>query len=120
MSRVHILVVDDTADARDSIADVLEMAGYAVRKAENGRVALGMMIEEQPALVLLDLMMPVMNGWEFLDAVRMNENLRSIPVVVVSAALTMPEGVPLLRKPVELDQLLRVVRDRSGITPDAN
>jgi CheY-like chemotaxis protein len=104
-----ILVVDDNPDARETLAEVLGIAGYAVRQAENGRVALDMAAEKRPALMLLDLMMPVMSGWDVLETLRNDPSLRDIPVVVVSAATSPPAGLPVLTKPVSVDNLLDAV-----------
>jgi CheY-like chemotaxis protein len=117
MSREDILIVDDNPDARETLAIVLELAGYTVRQAENGKVALQMAVQGRPALILLDLMMPVMSGWELLDALRGDPSLRAVPVVIVSAATSAPSGVPVLRKPVSVDQLLDTVCNSMGPSP---
>jgi CheY-like chemotaxis protein len=100
-----VLVVDDDRDMRDTIAAVLESEGYDVRCAENGAQALAAMHGPKPAAVVLDLSMPVMSGWELLEAVRAEDELSSIPVVVFSA-MRAPEGVPHLNKPVSPDELV--------------
>ncbi len=111
MSGQYILVVDDNEDLRNTLADVLELAGYRVRTAENGRTGLQLASEDPPALILLDLMMPVMSGWEMYDAMMQDPELRSVPVVVISAA---PEprlpGVLHFSKPIEISNLLEAVR----------
>ncbi len=111
MSGQYILVVDDNEDIRSTLADVLEVAGYRVRTAENGRIGLQLVAEEPPALILLDLMMPVMSGWEMYDAMMDDPKLRGVPVVVISAA---PEprlpGVLHFSKPIAVSELLEVVR----------
>ena len=80
-----VLVVEDDADTRAILARVLEKEGWKVAQAENGRVGLEQMNTSQPALILLDLMMPEMDGFEFVRQVRRNEAWRSIPIVVVTA-----------------------------------
>src|SRR5262245_22552685 len=81
-----ILVVEDDADTRESLRAVLEVARYDVRTASNGREALEVLARiEAPGLILLDLMMPVMSGFEFLAARREDAALERIPVVIVSA-----------------------------------
>ncbi len=108
----HILVVDDNVDVRESLAEVLELAGYSVETAENGRVALDMLVAEPAALVLLDLMMPVMDGWQVVEAMRGDRELAGVPVVIVSASTTPPpEGLPVLRKPAPVEELLTLVRE---------
>ena len=116
MSGPHILVVDDNADARETLADILMIAGYVVSQAENGKVALEIAAERRPALMLLDLMMPVMSGWEVVAAMRGEASLQSVPVVIVSAATSPPRDLPVLRKPVGVDELLDTVR-RSVAAP---
>ncbi len=119
MAARDILVVDDNADARETLAEVLQIAGYRVRTAENGREALDKAAALRPGLILLDLMMPVMDGWEVVGALRADASLASVPVVIVSAATSpAPEGIPRLRKPASLDELLELVRHRwNGATP---
>jgi CheY-like chemotaxis protein len=100
-----VLVVDDDRDVRDIVATVLESEGYAVRCAENGAQALAIMHGPKPNAIVLDLMMPVMSGWELLEAVRMDGDLASIPIVVLSA-VRAPSGVAHLTKPVSVDELV--------------
>jgi len=80
-----VLVVEDNAETREMMRRTLEKEGWAVTEAENGRVGLAQVAENPPALILLDLMMPEMDGFEFVSELRQNENWRSIPVVVVTA-----------------------------------
>ncbi len=80
-----VLVVEDDEHTRMLYARTLEKAGWTVLQAENGRVALERMADARPALVLLDLMMPEMDGFEFLDVLRQDDGRRDIPVVVITA-----------------------------------
>jgi PAS domain S-box-containing protein len=80
-----VLVVEDDADLREMMRRTLENGGWAVIEAANGRVALERLIEQRPELILLDLMMPEMDGFQFLEEVRKHEEWRSIPIVVVTA-----------------------------------
>jgi len=80
-----VLVVEDDRATRLITRNILEKEGWAVREAENGRVALERMAEERPSLILLDLMMPEMDGFEFADQVRRHPEWRAIPIVVVTA-----------------------------------
>jgi CheY-like chemotaxis protein len=113
----YILVVDDDASIRDVVQAVLEDEGYTVRSAAHGRDALQLLRSGTgvPQLILLDLMMPVMNGWEFRAAQQADLTLAAVPVVVLSAdrdvALKAAElRVPaFLTKPVSLIALLDVV-----------
>lgn len=81
----YILVVDDDADHRELLADSLSAMGYSVEQAENGRLALDRLEEQLPALLLLDLKMPVMSGWAVLEALRQMPRASGIPVLVISA-----------------------------------
>jgi GAF domain-containing protein/DNA-binding response OmpR family regulator len=80
-----VLVVDDDAEVRQLLRRMLESEGFAVVEAENGRVALERLRGESPSLILLDLMMPEMDGFEFLAELRRHEDWRAIPVVVITA-----------------------------------
>ncbi|HLF27159.1 MAG TPA: GAF domain-containing protein [Anaerolineae bacterium] len=80
-----ILIVDDDPAIREVLRRMLEHEGWAVNEAENGRIGLERMVEQRPDLILLDLMMPEMDGFEFVAALRRREDWRSIPVVVVTA-----------------------------------
>src|SRR5262245_2049838 len=114
-----ILIVEDDPDIRESFRDVLEDDGYTVETARNGREGLDKLGSAQaPCLILLDLLMPVMNGIEFLAALSRSGNIASPPVVIVSAHNHLKEktegAVAFLKKPVELDTLLRTVRQYCG------
>ena len=106
-----VLVVDDNDDIREMEAQALETDGYRVSTAPNGRVALELAHARRPNLILLDLMMPVMTGWEFLGALREVPALASVPVVVVTALDdAYPEGaVAFVRKPFFIETLLATV-----------
>ena len=80
-----VLVVEDDPETREILRRLLEKEGCQVIAAENGRVALERLAESQPMLILLDLMMPEMDGFQFVDRVRQHENWRTIPIVVVTA-----------------------------------
>jgi CheY-like chemotaxis protein len=112
----RILVIDDDEDIREAFRDVLTEDGYRVDLAENGREALAFMRRRgRPDLVLLDLMMPVMNGWEFLHEKSRDDDLNAVPVLVVSA--NPPDSLPedhirgVMRKPVQLEQLRSAVAE---------
>ncbi len=109
-----ILVVEDDVDIRECYQSLLEREGYRVTTAQNGQEALDVLSREHPALILLDLMMPVMSGPEFLEAMREDESSTDIPVVIVSAYGELADATAgvagFLRKPVELAALLGAVR----------
>jgi CheY-like chemotaxis protein len=107
-----VLVVEDDEDLRDSIRDLLEDKGYVVVTAGDGQEALDALARIQHlCLVLLDLLMPRMDGWDFFDALRARPNLADVPVVVHSSAPSRaPEGVTrVLAKPLQPERLLSVV-----------
>ena len=115
----RILVVEDDTDLRQSICSVLSDAGYTSWPAENGEVALERAREERPCVILLDLMMPIMNGWEFRSEQLRDPDLSSIPVVIMTAdgraadkARTL--HADYLRKPIHLDALLDLVNEYCG------
>jgi CheY-like chemotaxis protein len=112
----EILLVEDDPDISDMMALYLESEGYEVAAAANGQEALNYLEHSgRPSLILLDLMMPVMNGWEFRERQRQTPGLSQIPVVLLSADSKVPEeaarlGVEsYLRKPVEFENLLKVI-----------
>ncbi len=117
-----ILVVDDEADSRDLLRHMLEELGCRVVTARDGVEGLDVARREAPDLITLDLMMPRMNGWEMLRALRDDPEIREVPVVIVSLLAEDGSGqvlgaVDLLQKPVDRDALSRAVRrnlTRSG------
>ncbi len=108
-----ILVVEDDEDIRNAIIEVLEAEGYDTEYAGNGKEALDKITSMgKPCLVLLDMMMPIMNGRQFLDEVMKDAKLAPLPVLIVSAIADKvnPEGsVGILKKPIDLDVILKVV-----------
>jgi CheY-like chemotaxis protein len=108
-----IIVVEDDEGIRETMAALLEDEGFRVLQAENGREGLTMLREAGGAvLVLLDLWMPIMNGWQMMEALRADPALRCVPVVVISAAgeVPPPDGAKaFLKKPVRLETLLEAV-----------
>jgi CheY-like chemotaxis protein len=108
-----IVLVEDDDGIRETMAALLEDEGYVVAQAANGEEGIERIRDAvDPCLVLLDLWMPVMNGWQLLEALRADDGLRRAPVVVISAAgdLPAPEGAAaFLRKPIRLETLLETV-----------
>jgi CheY-like chemotaxis protein len=111
-----ILVVDDNPDAREVLCTVLELEGYRAIAVEGGVEALELLAHiAPPALILLDFMMPRMDGLEVVAALQTNASLASIPVVFVSASPEIAaSGARYLRKPVLHEDLLRVVQEFCG------
>jgi CheY-like chemotaxis protein len=103
-----ILVVDDDYDIREVIADVLTHGGYRVSAASNGKVALEETRANRPDLIVLDLMMPVMNGWQFMEARRADPGIAGIPVVVITAFRNahVEGAAELIQKPFDFETLL--------------
>jgi two-component system, chemotaxis family, chemotaxis protein CheY len=85
----EVLVVDDERSMRELLSDVLEAEGYAVQVAENGQRALEILASSRPDVVVLDLMMPVLDGWAFMERYRDIAGVE-IPIIGVSAVLTPP------------------------------
>jgi len=110
-----VLVVDDDEAIRESLREVLEDEGYEARTAANGLEALEALRGTElsrPTLMLLDLMMPVMNGWQVLEAISHDPELRRIPVILVTAAgdITIPTSATVcIPKPIDLERLLNVI-----------
>lgn len=112
----HVLVVEDNPDLRDVTTQLLEMAGCRVTSAENGLQALQRLREMEclPRLILLDLFMPVMDGWTFLRELQKDEKLAALPVIVMSAAADSARSsldvTECLTKPVSYQQLTTTVK----------
>jgi len=109
-----VLLVEDNDDVRDMMAVALQIAGNRVLTARNGREALHLLHElPRPCLIILDLMMPVMNGWELKAALVGDPSLSDIPTIVVSAlsdeAMARTGATEYLPKPVDIDRLIEVV-----------
>jgi CheY-like chemotaxis protein len=116
-----VLLVEDDRDIREAVSAVLEAEGYVVLTAENGCEALKVLERGRPCVVLLDLMMPVMDGWGFMNEVKKTRGLDDLPVVVVSAYSELKaEGVRrVLKKPLDVNQLLLAVADYCCCPPKA-
>ena len=111
----RLLIVDDELAIIEALQDILSVEGYDVATAFNGAEGLHRMAEAKPDLVLLDLMMPVMDGREMLRRMREDSGLRDIPVVVMSAGRISDEerrsSARFLAKPFELDVLLDTIAE---------
>jgi CheY-like chemotaxis protein len=112
----RILVVDDDHMVRDSVGRVLEEEGYAVSFAEDGSDALDKVCQDPPDAILLDVMMPGMNGRQFLKALRDDLGVDDIPVVVMTAVQGIDAhrayalgASDLVEKPFDVDELLNKV-----------
>jgi DNA-binding response OmpR family regulator len=110
-----ILIVEDDADLRDMMAQLLTLEGFHTETAANGRDALEYLLRgDPPNLILLDLMMPVMDGWEFRRRQCADPMWAQVPVVVLSALdqsrAAGLDGTAFLKKPLDFDRLLELVR----------
>ncbi len=113
----HILVVDDLVDNILLLQTVLEVEGYEVETADSGSLALIKIAASPPSLVLLDIMMPGVNGYEVTQWIRQNQQLPFIPILLVTAhgEINASEGLALgandfIRKPIDLEELLAKVK----------
>jgi CheY-like chemotaxis protein len=114
MSLPTVFIIEDDVDTRDMLAKFLELEGYNVELAANGRQALDLLTSGTSVnVIVLDLMMPVMDGWEFRRRQVEDGRLRNIPTIVVSAAgrerLSQISADAYLSKPVDMDELLERV-----------
>jgi two-component system chemotaxis response regulator CheY len=107
----RILIVDDDVDIRDALQDLLQRKGYIVTTARDGREALESLrsVAARPCLILLDLMMPGMSGWEFLTELDGCDSLAGLTVVVMSACRDIPAGRPAIKKPFSMKQITELV-----------
>lgn len=109
-----ILIIEDDESIRNALRDILELEDYRVQVASNGKEGLEALAStSDPCLILLDFMMPVMNGLEFAQALKKDDLLAAIPIVVISAYDNRAKVIPsagFIKKPIDLDLLLGFVR----------
>lgn len=109
-----ILIIEDEPIIRETLKDSLELEGYQVTAVENGKEGLEMVHRmERPCLILLDLMMPVMNGFEFLEKKGNEVAIATIPVIIVSAFPDQAKKINangFVKKPIDLDLLLDFIK----------
>lgn len=116
LSRGHVMIVDDDDDIREALTMILEDEGFRITSFGNGLEALTYLRNSPPpCMILLDLMMPVMDGWAFRTAQLQDPALAGIPVVVISAFSNMPRMTAnldvseYLQKPIDIDTLITMV-----------
>jgi DNA-binding response OmpR family regulator len=115
MTERRVLVIEDDQTLRDTIAEALTEDGYEVWAASNGAAALAIVQRWQPDLVILDLMMPRLDGEGFCAALRRIDGMAGVPIVVVSASRAAAEvsarigAAAALSKPFDLLELTRSV-----------
>src|SRR5262245_22661189 len=110
-----VLIVEDDADLREMMAQLLALEGFVATTVANGLEALEYLERgDKPDIILLDLMMPVMDGWEFRRQQQSDPTLASVPVVILSALdqrrAAEVNAVAFLKKPLDFDRLLQLVR----------
>jgi CheY-like chemotaxis protein len=116
----RVLVVDDDPSIQGFLAEALVDEGYRVRTAANGREALAILGEWRPDLILLDLMMPEMDGWAFRGEQRAMPAVSDVPVIVLSATRELAtrtrdlEPVQVVSKPFDLEALLGTIERLTG------
>jgi CheY-like chemotaxis protein len=113
----EILVVDDDDGTLEAIAELLRGAGYATSTATTGVDALLHLRHSRPDLLLLDLIMPDMDGWQLLERLREDTELARPPIVVMTAwpkLIELPKSIFVLRKPFEWDALEQIVQKHCG------
>lgn len=94
-----ILVADDEPDMRSLLSDLLEEAGHEVTEAENGQVAYQQIQQELPDLVLMDVLMPMMDGIQVLQRLRNDAATQSLPVILLTAFSLSDEDIGILETP---------------------
>ena len=119
---IKVMVVDDDAGSLAALADILAMEGYLVETMSNGQQALDHLRVDgtSPALIILDLLMPVMDGWQFLAELAIDPKLSQlrIPVIVVTALNAKIDADAIIRKPIDLERLLHTIGRLLGETPN--
>lgn len=120
-TRPLVMVIDDDADIRTAIQDLLEGEGFATVGAADGQAALNLLADSRnrPAVILLDLMMPIVDGWTFCKIRQGIVTLMEIPVITISAASTTGTRLPLrvegsIAKPFDADVLIQLVTRMIG------
>lgn len=117
MTRDYLMIVEDDEDIRDNLALLLQLKGYDVATAGHGREALDMLEQTDcpPCLIILDLMMPVMDGWQLREKLRKDSVFCNVPVVLLSGVADVTraardlDAVDHLRKPIDFAKLYRII-----------
>lgn len=120
MKNCQMLIVEDDADIRDQLVMIIEDEGYSVHACADGKEALeylqAMNIDQYPKCILMDLMMPVMDGAKLYEALQGDQKLKAIPVVLATARgerekapAVFPEGIHRINKPMDIDDLIQML-----------
>lgn len=118
MSSARILVADDDPSVLNAVGSVLSHDGYEIETVLDGAEALRSVLEEPPALIVLDVKMPRLNGWEVCAIVRRQSHTREVPILFLTGRVEVRDqitamqvgGSDHLRKPFDADELLTKVR----------
>jgi CheY-like chemotaxis protein len=106
-----VLIVDDEEDTRETLREVVEMAGCSAILAANGAEAMSVLSDRHPCLMILDLLMPVMTGMEVIQQIRLRPELAGVAVLIsTSAPARAPGGIPVLPKPIEISKVWDFMR----------
>ena len=112
-SRGVVLIVEDEEESRETLRELLELEGLPVQTAANGREGLEALakLDGRMCVMLLDLFMPVMDGWQVIDQLKADGRLASTQVVIItSAPYRAPAGLPVFQKPLDLDKVMNEVQ----------
>ena len=119
IQKPFILYIDDERPALELISQALKLVGYEITGVVSGKEGLALMRERKPDLVLLDLMMPHISGWEVYQAMKTDTALADVPVIVITARVpgqdrVLVEGLPpvddYITKPFDVKRLIRAVQ----------
>lgn len=123
----QVLYIEDERATFDLVSQALKPLGYKVVRATSGKQGLNLMQKQKPDLLLLDLMMPDLNGWDVYRAVKTDKRLADMPVVVISALMSehertviadLPKADAYIVKPFDVEQVIRVVQKLCPIPLD--
>lgn len=118
MHRKSVLIVEDDDAIRETLRLALSVEGYTAFGAKDGRDGIEILRKlDSPGLILLDLMMPVMNGWEFMEVMNSDDRLTGIPVVILTAftdKATSIKSQGIIKKPIDLNLLMNFVEKTCG------
>src|SRR5690349_17837644 len=110
-----IFIVEDDKPLRETFADVLRQVGYRVAAAANGREALERIRADRPSFIFVDLLMPIMNGFELIQALKADQQLSSIPIAAMTASgATTAPGVILMKKPFRAEAAVALIEMYGG------
>lgn len=120
----RIIVIDDEPAIREALVEMLSVAGFDVTGAENGKKGLEVVSRQRPDLILLDIMMPEMNGWQVLEALKKDEWAKNVPVIIltnldgvenVSKAMDQEAFQYVVKGDTELKDILAMVKGKLGL-----